>query len=132
MARFGLKQLLFVLGLFFVFGAASGAKAQGVFGALSIASDGAYGYSYNFADIDAAQDLAMKECAKHARDCQIVRVFQNTCVVLVRDLKLNPPLTSWVSGYTAEERSRRALRNCRDGGGNSCEIAGEFCTGKAR
>jgi hypothetical protein len=132
MARLGLKQLLSVLGFLVAFGVASGAQAQNAFGALALASDGAYGYSYNYGDIDAAQDLAIKECGKHARDCQIVRVFQNTCVVIVRDLNLKPPLVSWVSGYTADERSRRGLRNCRDGGGNSCEISGEFCTGKAK
>lgn len=132
MARSGLRRFLCVLGFIVAFGAASGAQAQGVFGALALASDGAYGFSYNYGDIDEAQDLAMEQCRKHARDCQIVRVFQNACVTLVRDLKLNPPVVTWVSGYTAEERSRRALRNCRESGGNSCEISREFCTGRAK
>jgi hypothetical protein len=132
MARFGLKQLLIALG-FFVIAGASSAQAQAPFGALAVAPDGAYGYSYNFDDIDAAQDRAMEECRKHARSgCQIIRVYQNACVAIARHLEGKDVLVNWVSGYTQEERTRRALRNCREDGGSNCKITTEFCTGKAR
>jgi hypothetical protein len=132
MARFGLKQLLFVLGFVAVFGASSGAQAQGQFGALALNPQGAWGYSASFDTIDIAQDRALAECNKHGRGCQIVRVFQNVCVAVARNEDPKNVIVNWVSGYNAEERTRRSLRNCRDDGGTDCRILKEFCTGTGR
>lgn len=132
MARFGLKQLLFVVGFLAVFGAASGAQAQGAFGALALNPQGAWGYSASFGTVDIAQDRALSECNKHGRGCQIVRVFDNVCVAVARNEDPKNVIVNWVSGYDAEERTRRALRNCRDDGGRDCRILKEFCTGTGR
>jgi|GEM_PF-2957814 len=131
MARFGLRQFLFALGFLFLAGASS-AQAQGAFGALAVSSDGAYGYSYNYATIDRAQDTALEQCAKHAKGCQILRVYENVCVSVARNEDPKNIIINWVSGYDAEERPRRALRNCRNDGGDKCKILVEFCTGSAK
>ncbi len=132
MARFGLKQFFVALGFLFVIGAASGAQAQGQFGALALAPDGAWGSSRNFANIDIAQDRALEECRKHSRGCQIIRVFQNVCVTIARNEDPKNVIVNWVSGFSAEERSSRSLRNCRSDGGNDCRVLTEFCTGNAK
>lgn len=132
MVRSGLKQCLFVLGFLVALGAASGAQAQGQFGALAVAPDGAWGSSRNFETIDIAQDRALEECQKHSRGCQIIRVFQNACVTVARNEDPKNVIINWVSGYSAEERTSRSLRNCRSDGGNSCKVLTEFCTGNAR
>jgi hypothetical protein len=130
MARFGLKQLLFALGFLFLAGAS--AQAQAPFGALALAPDGAWGYSASYATIDIAQDNALNECRKHSKGCQILRVFENVCVAVARNEDPKNVIVNWVSGYDSEERPRRALRNCRNDGGDKCKILIEFCSGKAR
>ena len=132
MSRFGFKQLLFVLGFVVVLGSASGAQAQGAFGALALNPEGAWGYSASFGTIDIAQDRALAECQKHGKGCQIVRVFENVCVAVARNEVRNNVIVNWVSGYDAEERTRRALRNCRNDGGTDCRILKEFCSGSGR
>lgn len=132
MGRFGLKHFLFAFGLFFA--ASSGAQAQpaGVFGALALAPDGAYGYSYNYRNIDEAQDNALDSCRKHGKGCQIIRVFENVCVTLAGSLDGNNFVANWVSGYNASERPERATRACRNDGGKGCKVLAEFCTGSGR
>jgi hypothetical protein len=132
MSRFGLKQLLFVLGFVVVFGTATGAQAQGQFGALALAPDGSWGYSASFQTVDIAQDRAIAECRKYGKGCQIVRVFENVCVAVARNEDPKNVIVNWVSGYNAEERTRRSLANCRSDGGTDCRILKEFCTGNAR
>jgi hypothetical protein len=132
MARFGVKQFLFALGFLFVIGAASGAQAQGQFGAFAVAPDGAWGSSRNFDTIDIAQDRAVAECNKHGRGCQVLRVFQNACVAIARNEDPKNVIINWVSGFSKEERTSRALRNCRSDGGNDCRVLTEFCTGNAK
>jgi hypothetical protein len=132
MARFGLKQFLFAAGFLLAAGTFSAAQAQSPFGALAIATDGAYGYSYNYKTIDEAQDLALAECNKHGKGCQILRVYENACIAVARNEDAKNVIVNWVSGYDRDERPRRALRNCRNDGGDKCKILVEFCTGSGR
>ena len=132
MSRISIKQLLFVLGFVAAFGVSSDVKAQAPFGALALNPQGAWGYSASFGTIDIAQDRAVAECQKHGKGCQIVRVFENVCVTIARNEDPRNIIVNWVSGYDAEERSRRALRNCRNDGGTDCRILKEFCSGTGR
>jgi len=132
MNRSGLTRILLAYGFLLALVGASTAQTGGIFGALAAAPDGSYGFSYNYTDVDAAQDRAMEECRKYApNSCQIVRVFQNACVAVARHLEGKDVILNWVSGYNAEERTRRALNSCRKDGGTSCKITSEFCTGRA-
>jgi len=131
MSRFGLKQLLFALGFLFLAGASS-AQAQGAFGALAVAPDGAWGYSASYGTIDIAQDNALAQCAKYSKACQILRVYENVCVAVARNEDPKNIIVNWVSGYDGEERPRRALRNCRNDGGDKCKILVEFCSGTGK
>ncbi|MBY0532834.1 MAG: DUF4189 domain-containing protein [Xanthobacteraceae bacterium] len=131
MARFGLKQFFFALGFLFILSASS-AQAQAPFGALAVSPEGAWGYSTSFDTIDTAQDRALAECVKHGKGCQILRVYENVCVTVARNDDPKNVIFNWVSGYNAEERTRRALANCRNDGGTVCKILIEFCSGRAR
>lgn len=128
----GFKYSLFALGMLLAFGANSGAQAQGAFGAFAVAPDGSWGYSSSFATVDIAQDRALAECAKYGKGCQILRVFENVCVSVARNEDPKNVVVNWVSGYDAQERPRRALRNCRNDGGDQCKILIEFCSGNAK
>lgn len=132
MVRSGLKQLLFALGFLTLFAVASGAQAQARFGAFAVNPEGAWGYSATFETVDIAQDRALAECSKHGRGCQILRVFDSVCVAVARNEDPKNLIINWVSGYDSEERPRRALRNCRNDGGDQCKILVEFCSGRAR
>lgn len=126
------KQFLFAFGLLAVSGVMSGAQAQAPFGAIAVSPEGAWGYSASFDTVDIAQDRAIAECAKHGRGCQILRVFDNVCVSVARNEDPKNVIINWVSGYDRDERPRRALRNCRNDGGDQCKILVEFCSGRAR
>lgn len=126
------KQFLLAFGLLCVSGLMSVAQAQAPFGALAVSPEGAWGYSASFATVDIAQDRALAECAKHGRGCQILRVFDNVCVSVARNEDPKNVIINWVSGYDRDERPRRALRNCRNDGGDQCKILVEFCSGRTR
>jgi hypothetical protein len=132
MARFGLKQCIFAMGLALMFAGGTTAASAGDFGALALSPRGAWGYSASFNTVDEAQDRAIEECNKHDRGCNVVRVFENICVAVARNEIASKPIVTWVSGRSQEERTRLALRNCRNDGGTDCRILKEFCSGNAR
>jgi hypothetical protein len=132
MARFGLKQGIIALGFALMLAGGTTAASAGDFGALALSPRGAWGYSASFNTVDEAQDRAIEECNKHDRACNIVRVFENICVAVARNEIASKPIVTWVSGRSQEERTRLALRNCRNDGGTDCRILKEFCTGNAR
>jgi hypothetical protein len=106
--------------------------SAGDFGALALSPRGAWGYSSSFDTVDEAQDRAIAECVKHDKGCNVVRVFDNICVAVARNEISSKPIITWVSGRNQEERTRTALRNCRNDGGTDCRILKEFCTGNAK
>jgi hypothetical protein len=132
MARYGLKQSIFALGIAGLVAGGTTAVSAGDFGALALSTRGAWGYSKGFDTVDEAQDRAVAECTKHDRSCNVVRVFENICVAVARNEIREKPIVTWVSGRSQEERTRLALRNCRNDGGADCKILHEFCTGNAK
>ena len=131
MARFGFKQSILTLGFAALLAGGTTAAIAGDFGALALSPKGAWGYSASYNTVDEAQDRAIDECQKHDRGCNVVRVFENICVAVVRNEIREKPIVNWVSGRSQEERTRLALRNCRNDGGTDCRILKEFCTGNA-
>ncbi len=102
--------------------------AAAQWGALATSpSSGAWGSGYNYGNSDAARNRAHGECAKFAWDCRISATFQNTCVTVARG---GNNAFGWAWGFTAEERARRAIQECRNQGGNDCDIITRFCTGQ--
>jgi erythromycin esterase-like protein len=100
------------------------------FGAIATNPDGAWGWSGKYATVDEAQERALNECNKHGRNCRLLRVFQDACVAVVRNEVRGKAIIAWVSGGERKERVRRALRDCRNEGGDDCQILKEFCTGR--
>ena len=130
MKRFKLSVLAF--GFIAMLAGGMTAASAGDFGALALSPRGAWGYSTGFDTIDEAQDRAVAACTKHDRGCNVVRVFDNICVAVARNELASKPIVTWVSGRSQEERTRIALRNCRNDGGTDCKILHEFCTGNAK
>ncbi len=127
MFQSNLKKLLFATAFLSLFGAASGAQAQG-FAAFSIGNGGAWGYSSGFEDIGTAQDRAVAECSKHGKGCRVLRVFQNTCAALSVRSEGNDFIFYWVSGGDRDQLRRAAMRNCENDGGGRCQVLTDFCS----
>lgn len=126
MIGFDWRKLLFVSAFLALFGAVSGAQAQG-FAALSIGNGGAWGYASGFDDVATAQDRAIAECTKHGRNCRVLRVFQNTCVALSVRGERDDFIFYWVSGGDREQLRENAMRNCRRDG-DRCQVLTDFCS----
>ncbi len=104
----------------------------GDYGAVATAdSNGSMGYSYNYDDEDGARERAIAECAKYASDCEVVEVFEDTCVTIVRNEVSGPGLVTWAEGGTKVSRQNDAMNECRNRGGTRCQVLQEFCTGDA-
>lgn len=128
MQRISFRNILLIL-FSVVLSCAVSTAAHAQFGAFAAAQDGSYGWSSNYNNVDEAQDRALSECRKHAQGCQIFRVFHNICVTLARNEVRDRPFITWVSGYTRQERERRAVDDCRNLGGTDCQVIQDFCTG---
>lgn len=127
MKRLALIGALF--GLLVSLSLAGPAAAQN-FGAIVTNPQGAWGWSGKYATVEEAQDRALDECKKHGSNCRVLRVFQDACVAVVRNEVRGKAIFAWVSGGERRERVRRALRDCRNEGGNDCQVLKEFCTGR--
>jgi len=122
-------RILALLASLFTFAILPSAALAGDWGALALStSTGAWGTSYNYDDEDEARERAMRECRKNARDCKVFKTFENTCVAVSGDSAGN---FGWSWGYTASERRRRAIAQCREQGGKGCKVESQFCTGDA-
>jgi Domain of unknown function (DUF4189) len=104
------------------------AKAQDMFGAISYSpSDGADGYSYNYASRSAAEDRALSECRGYGgTDCQVLVWFRNACAAMATS-----PSGAYGSGWgtTTGLAESAALDSCEQSG-ESCVIERSVCTNR--
>lgn len=97
---------------------AEGALAVGILN--NDASKGfAAGWSRNQPTIEAAQELALKNCREeetapqNVKDtCRVVRTFVNQCVIVVLDPGAGTPGAGWAVAETRELAIRDAKREC--------------------
>ena len=100
------------------------AFARNYFGAIAVASNGAYGYSYDHSSRRNAENGTLRECRKRGRGCRNALWFRNACGALVMNNR-NAWATAW--GSTRNRAERQALRTCnRKYGG--CYVKRWVCT----
>jgi serine/threonine-protein kinase len=88
---------------------------------------GAYGYAWNYATQDAAEDAAYRECRQQAKDCTMATWFSNACGALAISDNTDGWAGQW--GNTIREAERKAMSDCRDKYGNKgCKIEVSFCS----
>ncbi|MBW4552007.1 MAG: DUF4189 domain-containing protein [Aphanocapsa sp. GSE-SYN-MK-11-07L] len=122
------RQLMFagLLALPIALVAGQAAQAQDRFGAISYsASDGADGYSYNYASRSAAEDRALSECRGYGgTDCQVLVWFRNACGAMAVSSS-GAYGSGW--GTTTGLAESAALGSCERSGA-SCQIKRWVCT----
>jgi len=108
------------------------AQAPGVWGAIAVSGSAAYtGWSWNCQSKQEAANKALRYCwqAMNAmRDCNVVATFANTCIALAT----SPKERAWGYGHndSPKQARKRALMECREGGGRSCRIVSAYCSPK--
>jgi len=120
-------RILAQTGLFLVVFLIGGIAAQAQnFGAIAYSpSSGANGYSYDYGSRGGAQNRAMSECRKRARDCRIAIWFKNACGAVATGRN------GWGSGW-GNDRNRaelEAIKSCNQHSGG-CRIKVYACTSR--
>jgi hypothetical protein len=99
-----------------------------VYGAIAISrSTMAYGTAEKFSTQQAANDFAVKDCAKKgAKDCSLFQAFANNlCAALALSVP-DKAASIGLSGIMTFASSIATLR-CQQAGGKSCVVAISFC-----
>jgi len=97
-----------------------------LYGAIAYGTEsGAYGYSYDFADEQSAENEAMRSCSANGNDCKVVYQFWNSCAALAA---ASDGSYSIENADNEDAAQRRALAACEQKGGESCEIKVWSCT----
>ena len=102
------------------------AGAQNKYGSIALSAKGTqYGYSTNHNSMQEAERAALAECGKRARDCEIFKSIENTCVSFA--IARNAAAGWATGGDTAEARKKAALDECKRQGGDVCNYITDFC-----
>ncbi len=85
-------------------------------GALAIDSNqgGRYGFSYNFANMNGAEQRALSECGG---GCRVVVRFQSGCAAYAADQASGSTAYGWGTDGSSGAAQNRALQECRSRGG---------------
>ncbi|WP_319530083.1 DUF4189 domain-containing protein [uncultured Cohaesibacter sp.] len=102
----------------------STATARDYFGAIAVATNGAYGYSWDHYSKGEARRAAMRECNNRGPGCRNALWFRNACGALAMNGR-----NSWATAWGAERwrAEQIALRNCNNNYGG-CSIRRWVCT----
>lgn len=93
------------------------------YGAIAAASDGRYGYSYDFGSRSAAENEALSNCGYSG--CVVKVWFKNNCAAYAR----GDGGEGWAYADTRGQAERRALDECSNHG-DGCRILCWACNGR--
>jgi len=95
-----------------------------IYGAIAYgSSSGAYGWSNDLADPQAAEQQALNNCKAHGDDCQVVVDFWNTCAAVAAD----QGTVGYGLGDTEDQAEEEAVAACEEDGGDNCAIQAWAC-----
>jgi hypothetical protein len=87
---------------------------------------GAWGDSYNWDSQSKAESTALKNCAAHGKDCEVMVWFRNECGAVVSGKGAN---AYWGIGDGIGAARGNALNKCtKDGGGKACTVQASECS----
>lgn len=97
-------------------------------GALAIGACGAYGQTYGFSTVAAAEKRALAQC--EGKDCRIVARMHKSCAAFAVDA--DNPCGAHGAGQASRlgRAQNNALRQCYRDGGKDCVIRTFVCDGK--
>ena len=88
------------------------------------AQSGAYGWSNDLDDAQAAEKAAMAHCSAHGDDCQVVVDFWNTCAAVAAYRSI----VAYGLGATRARAEEQAVTSCTRDAGAPCEVQAWSCT----
>ncbi|MDE2006782.1 MAG: DUF4189 domain-containing protein [Rhodospirillales bacterium] len=88
-------------------------------------SSGAWGTSYHWSSRAQAERVALRNCAPHGTDCEIMAWFRNECGAVATG---TGDSAYWGIGDGIGAARGSALQKCERGGGGQCTIAVSECS----
>jgi len=88
-------------------------------------TSGAWGDSYHWGSQAKAESVAMKNCAQHGDDCEIMVWFDRKCGAVVSG---EGSSAFWGLGNRAGQARAEAQSQCVNGGGKNCEVQVSRCS----
>ncbi|MBM7062281.1 DUF4189 domain-containing protein [Pseudomonas sp. UL073] len=90
-------------------------------GALAIDSNQGdqFGFAYDYATLGEAQQRALGECGGN---CQVVLDFDSGCAAYAADQSNGSTVYGWGTAESSGGAQQRALQECSNQGGNSCQV----------
>lgn len=104
-------------------GASGAAQAAG---ALAIGQCAAYGYAYDYTDVEAAQAAALQKCV----GCKQVVTTKNGCVAFAIDGQRPCGPNGFANAPKLGQAQNTALKHCYKHGGKNCVIRAWICDAK--
>lgn len=78
-----------------------------------------YGFAYDYASLGEAQQRALDECGGN---CQVVLDFDSGCAAYAADQSSGSSVYGWGTADSGGAAQQRALLECSNQGGNSCQV----------
>jgi hypothetical protein len=88
-------------------------------------TSGSSGYSYSWSSRSTAESVAMRNCAKYAKDCEVTVWFDHQCAAVSSD---TGPTAFWGLGGTISLARAAAQRECMKGGRKGCAVQVSACS----
>ena len=104
-------------------GASGAAQAAG---ALAIGQCAAYGYAYDYPNVEAAQTAALEKCV----GCKQVVTTQKGCIAFAIDGQKPCGAHGFANAPKLGQAQNTALKHCYKHGGKSCVIRAWICDAK--
>jgi hypothetical protein len=96
-------------------------------GALAIGACGAYGLSYDYTEIEAANAAALGQCSG---DCKVATAMKGNCAALSIDVRNACGAFGYAAAPRLGQAQNTALRYCYRNGGKDCVIRAWVCDAK--
>jgi hypothetical protein len=97
------------------------------FGAIAYGREsGAYGYSFQWNSQAKAESVALQNCAKNGRDCEVIVWFDRRCGAVAAST--NGSTAYWGIGETIGAARATAISQCTKDRGRQCEVKASQCS----
>lgn len=118
---------------FFALAAAFGlliASANSVLaaGAMAVGNCAAYGFAYDYSDVEEARSAALAKCS--GQNCSVVATVHRGCVAFAIDGRNACGPHGYATGKRLGQAENTALRSCYKYGGKDCVIRAWACDAK--
>jgi hypothetical protein len=104
-----------------------GAGVARAAGALAIGACGAYGVSYDYDQVEAANAAALGQCSGN---CQLATAMHSNCAALSIDMRNACGAYGYAAAPRLGQAQNTALRYCYRNGGKDCVIRAWVCDAK--